>query len=110
MELATMLGMPGEAMRVPGDTWRQSLTDSLRKAFALHYQRNGFYRAQCDAAGVNPTDIHGFGDLRRIPLLPVGMFKQAGAHALMTVGLPDVEMEIRSTGTGACRRSPAAMR
>ena len=34
-----------------------------------------------------------------IPLLPVGMFKQTGAHVLLTAGLADIETEIRSTGT-----------
>ncbi len=100
MNLVTMLGMPGEALRVPRDQWRQSLTGAIREAFALHFDRNGFYRAQCDAAGVTPDDVTGWADLHRIPLLPVGMFKQAGAHVLMTCGLEDVEIEIRSTGTG----------
>lgn len=99
MDLATMLGMPGEALRVPVSEGRRSLTNSLREAFAFHFERNGFYRAQCDAAGITPADIDGYHDLHRIPLLPVGMFKQAGAHVLLTSGLEDIEMEIRSTGT-----------
>lgn len=99
MDLVTMLGMPGEALRMTRDDWRGSLTDVVRQAFALHFDRNGFYRAQCDAVGLTPDDIHGCADLQRIPLLPVSMFKQAGAHVLMTCGLEDVEIEIRSTGT-----------
>ncbi len=97
MTLAAMVGMPGEALRVPRRQWRDSLTEALRAAFAHHYERNDFYRAQC--AGVSPADITGYEDLQRIPLLPVGMFKQAGAHVLLTAGLADVETEIRSTGT-----------
>lgn len=99
MDLVTMLGMPGQALRVPRAQWRQSLTDAVREAFAFHFDRNGFYRAQCDAAGVSPADITGWAELAAIPLLPVSMFKQAGAHVLMTCGLADVEIEIRSTGT-----------
>ncbi|WP_078314684.1 acyl-protein synthetase [Mycobacterium sp. D16Q16] len=99
MDLVTMLGMPGEALRATRDDWRGSLTDVVRQAFALHFDRNGFYRAQCEAVGLTPSDIHGWADLQRIPLLPVSMFKQAGAHVLMTCGLEDVEIEIRSTGT-----------
>nr|WP_199344355.1 acyl-protein synthetase [Mycobacteroides chelonae] len=91
--------MPGEALRVARDDWRESLTDVVRQAFALHFERNGFYRAQCDAARLAPSDIRAWADLQRIPLLPVSMFKQAGAHVLMTCGLEDVEIEIRSTGT-----------
>ncbi|WP_078293626.1 acyl-protein synthetase [Mycobacterium sp. D16R24] len=99
MDLVTMLGMPGEALRATRDDWRGSLADVVRRAFALHFDRNGFYRAQCEAVGLTPTDIRGWADLQRIPLLPVSMFKQAGAHILMTCGLEDVEIEIRSTGT-----------
>lgn len=89
----------GEALRVTREEWRRSLTDVLRESFALHFERNGFYRAQCDAAGLIPSGIRDGADLHRIPLLPVSMFKQAGAHVLMTCGLEDVEIEIRSTGT-----------
>ncbi|TDZ99226.1 acyl-protein synthetase [Mycobacteroides salmoniphilum] len=99
MDLVTMLGMPGEALRATRDDWRGSLTDVVRQAFALHFDGNGFYRAQCDAVGLTPHDIRHWADLQRIPLLPVSMFKQAGAHVLMTCGLEDVEIEIRSTGT-----------
>ena len=93
-----MVGMPCEALRVPRATWRQSLTDAVRAAFSYHYESNAFYRAQCD--GVSPADICGHADLHKIPLVPVGMFKQAGAHVLLTAGLADIETEIRSTGTG----------
>ena len=70
----------------------------MRAALSYHYERNAFYRAQCD--GVSPADICGHADLHKIPLVPVGMFKQAGAHVLLTAGLADIETEIRSTGTG----------
>lgn len=93
-----MVGMPGEALRVSRARWRQSLTDAVRAAFSYHYERNAFYRAQCE--GVSPADIGDYADLHKIPLLPVGMFKQAGAHVLLTAGLADIETEIRSTGTG----------
>jgi long-chain-fatty-acid---luciferin-component ligase len=98
VELAAMVGMPGEALRVPRATWRQSLTDAVRAAFSYHYEKNSFYRAQCE--GVSPADVCDYADLHKIPLLPVGMFKQAGAHVLLTAGLADIETEIRSTGTG----------
>ncbi len=97
MNLAAMVGMPGEALRVPRAQWRQSLIDAVRAAFEYHYEKNAFYRAQCD--GLSPADIRGYGDLHKIPLLPVGMFKQTGAHVLLTAGLADIETEIRSTGT-----------
>lgn len=99
MNLAAMLGMPGEALRVPRAQWERSLVDVLREAFTVHFETNGFYRAQCDAAGVAPGDIGGIGELRKIPLLPVGVFKQTGAHIVLTARLADIETEIRSTGT-----------
>lgn len=97
MDLAAMIGMPGEALRVSRAQWRDSLTDAVRAAFAHHYANNDFYRAQCE--NVSPADIGGYADLHKIPLLPVGMFKQAGAHVLLTASLADIETEIRSTGT-----------
>ena len=97
LNIAEMVGMPGEALRVPRAQWRHSLTDALREAFGYHYGKNAFYRALCE--GVSPADIDGYHDLHRIPLLPVGMFKQTGAHVLLTAGLADIETEIRSTGT-----------
>jgi len=99
VELAAMLGMPDRALRLPRPQWQQSLTDAVREVFGYHFERNAFYRAQCDAAGVGPADLTGYQDLGRIPLLPVGMFKQAGAHVLLTAGLDEIELEIRSTGT-----------
>lgn len=98
MDLAAMVGMPGEALRVPRSAWRESLTATLRAAFAYHYEKNAFYRAQC--GDLSPADITAVADLHRIPLIPVGMFKQAGSHVLLTAGLADIDTEIRSTGTG----------
>jgi len=97
MDLAAMVGMPGEALRVPRSQWRESLTSALRSAFGFHYERNAFYRAQCEE--VSEADLADYESLHRIPLLPVGMFKQAGSHVLLTGGLADIETEIRSTGT-----------
>lgn len=99
MNLAAMLGMPGEALRVPRSTLRHSLTEAVNAAFSLHFETNGFYRAQCDAVNISPDDVSDYKDLHRIPLLPVGMFKQSGAHVMLTSGLADIELEIRSTGT-----------
>jgi len=100
MHLATMLGAPGAAMRLPRPQWEAAAVAVLRDAFAWHFDRNAFFRAQCDADAVTPADVGAMADLARIPLLPVGMFKRPDAHVLMTAPLTDVELEIRSTGTG----------
>ncbi|MBQ1098265.1 hypothetical protein KBY55_19785 [Streptomyces sp. b94] len=100
MELAAMLGCPDVAFRQPEGEWEASVAGALREVFTEHAEHNAFYRAQCEAAGVSAEDIKTPADLVKIPLLPVRMFKQPDAHVLMTAALTDVELEIRSTGTG----------
>ncbi|WDZ82836.1 hypothetical protein [Micromonospora cathayae] len=100
MDLATMLGAPGTASRLPQQQWEAAATAVLRDAFRYHFDRNDFFRAQCDADGVTPDDVTSRADLPRIPLLPVSMFKRPDAHVLLTAPLTDIELEIRSTGTG----------
>lgn len=100
MELAAMLGCPDVAFRLPESEWKASVTAAMRGSFAEHATHNAFYRAQSEAAGVSADDIRELADLVKIPLLPVRMFKQPDAHVLMTAPLTDVELEIRSTGTG----------
>jgi hypothetical protein len=103
MQLATMLGAPGAVLQLPADEWHAGVTAVLREAFTYHFEHNAFFRAQCAAAGVTPADIAVRADLARVPLLPVSMFKRPDAHVLLSVPLTDVELEIRSTGTGGVR-------
>lgn len=98
MDLATMLGAPGIALRQP--QWQDTVTEVLRGAFRYHHERNNFFRAQCEAEQVTVDDITTRADLSRIPLLPVNMFKRPDAHVLLSAPLTDIELEIRSTGTG----------
>lgn len=100
MDLSQMIGAPDKAFRQGQPDWETSVVGVLSEAFALHFEHNPFFRAQCDAAEVTPGDITCRDDLARIPLLPVNMFKSPDAHTLMTASLADVELEIRSTGTG----------
>ncbi|GGK78273.1 LuxE/PaaK family acyltransferase [Mangrovihabitans endophyticus] len=100
MNVATMLGAPGEALRQPQQQWAAAVTAVLREAFGYHFERNAFFRAQCDADGVTPADVSTRADLPKIPMLPVSMFKRPDAHMLLTAPLTDIELEIRSTGTG----------
>lgn len=100
MDLNTMLGMPGDALRVTRAEWRRSIARVIQEAFAFHYQRNEGYRAQCDLVRVCPRDIIGDIDLHRIPLLPAALFKQAAAQAVLTTNLADIEIEVRSAGSG----------
>lgn len=100
VQLLAMLGGPGWALRVSQPQWESAIVAVLRDGFAYHYERNDFYRAQCDAAGVSPEDIQARADLPKMPLLPVSMFKRPDAHVVLTASLNDIELEIRSTGTG----------
>ncbi|MCT7362776.1 LuxE/PaaK family acyltransferase [Mycolicibacterium llatzerense] len=100
MQLETMLGSAGRALRVPQDAWESNVTSVIRTAVAPHFAGNDFFRAQCDAAGFVPDDIVERADLAKIPLLPVSMFKRQDAHVLLTAGLDEIELEVRSTGTG----------
>ncbi|WP_376972056.1 acyl-protein synthetase [Arthrobacter sp.] len=81
------------------DEWARSVTNALRDAAIHHQAGNGFYRAQCDALGVDPAAINGIDDLQNLPLLPVRMFKRPDANILLTCSMADVEIETRSTGT-----------
>jgi len=71
----------------------------VKEAFSFHYDNNAFYRASCEEKGISPDQINNFEDLARIPLVPIELYKSNDSHKLLSVGLNDVELEIRSTGT-----------
>ena len=99
LSLPQMLGNVSKAYTQSPDDWARSVTDVLRDAAIYHQAGNGFYRAQCDALGVDPTAINDINDLQALPLLPVGLFKRPDARVLLTCSLADVETETRSSGT-----------
>ncbi|MBD1544608.1 acyl-protein synthetase [Arthrobacter sp. IA7] len=99
LSLPQMLGNVSKAYVQSPDDWARSVTDVLRDAAIYHQAGNGFYRAQCDALGVDPAAINDINDLQDLPLLPVGMFKRPDAQVLLTCSLADVETETRSSGT-----------
>jgi long-chain-fatty-acid---luciferin-component ligase len=97
--LSQILGDVSAAHHQTPDDWARSVTTVVRDAAIYHAARNGFYRAQCDAVGVDPAALHELEDLQRLPLLPVSLFKRADARVLLTCPLSKVETEARSTGT-----------
>lgn len=99
LSLPQMLGNVSKAYVQSPEDWARSVTDVLRDAAIYHQAANGFYRAQCDALGVDPATIKDINDLQSLPLLPVGMFKRPDAKVLLTCSLADVETETRSSGT-----------
>jgi len=99
LSLPQMLGNVSKAHVQSVEDWAGSVTGVLRDAAIYHEARNGFYRAQCDALGVDPAAINDINDLQDLPLLPVGMFKRPDAQVLLTCSLADIETETRSSGT-----------
>jgi long-chain-fatty-acid---luciferin-component ligase len=99
LSLPQMLGNVSKAYLQSPDDWSRSVTGVLRDAAIYHQAGNGFYRAQCDALGVDPAAINDVNELQDLPLLPVGMFKRPDAQVLLTCSLADVETETRSSGT-----------
>lgn len=97
--LNEMLGDPAKTYRQSAECWSSSLVEAIRKSAMEHANRNGFFKAQCDAIDLDPSAIADIGDFRRIPLIPVSMFKRPDAHLLLTCPLSEIENEIRSTGT-----------
>lgn len=79
---------------------QQALKASLiAENFRFHYENNAYYRGLCNEHGVTPSDIRHFSDLINIPLLRVSQFKELDSHKLLTLGLDQIEFEMRSTGT-----------
>lgn len=99
LSLPQMLGNVSKAYVQSPEDWARSVTDVLRDAAIYHQAGNGFYRAQCDALGVDPATINDINDLQSLPLLPAGMFKLPNTKVLLTCSLADVETETRSSGT-----------
>ena len=79
---------------------QQALKASLIvENFRFHYENNAYYRRLCEEQGVTPSDIRSFDDLINIHVLRVSQFKELDSHKLLTLGLDQIEFEMRSTGT-----------
>jgi len=101
MKLASLVGSADTSARAPQQEWETAISTVIGETFAAHHRTNAFFRAQCDAISLGPEHVGADrASLAQIPLLPVSMFKQADAHVLLSVPLTDIELEIRSTGTG----------
>lgn len=71
----------------------------IKEAFSHHYENNSYYHSACEQKGVTPHDIKSVEDLIKIPIIPIELFKSNDSHKLLSVGLNQVELEMRSTGT-----------
>lgn len=88
-----------ELYRMTDQELNQIKTELIADAFRFHYANNAFYRAACEAKGVEPDAIAGYDDLIKIPLIPIAKFKSASNHELLSRPLNMIEHEMRSTGT-----------
>lgn len=98
--IETTIGNTHQFFRLDPEQQAALRLELIRQSFSFHYGANGFFRAQCNAAGLTPEALRESSDLQRIPLIPVRTFKQPNSHVLLSVPLTEVDLEIRSTGTG----------
>jgi len=73
--------------------------EMIKRSFTYHFENNAFYQDLCKCAGLTPEGLKTEADLDKIPLIPVSAYKGQDSHKLLTVNLPEVEHEMRSTGT-----------
>jgi phenylacetate-CoA ligase len=75
--------------------------DKLKAVVKWAYERNGFYRAKMDKAGIKPSDIEMFEDIRNIPTINKEDFRAAYPLAMLCVDKTDLrEMHMSSGSTG----------
>jgi long-chain-fatty-acid---luciferin-component ligase len=99
LTLPEMICEFGTASRLPHADRREATFHVVTRLFAYHFELNELYRNLCNEAGVEPSMIASPSDLGSIPLLPVRLFKEPNAHALLSRPVEQLELEIRSTGT-----------
>lgn len=99
LNVETIIGNVSEVFRLPAEEQKGLKLELLRQNFAHHYEKNSFFRAQCEQIGLDAYDLEEFQDLARIPLIPMRNFKSPSSHVLLSIPLTDVELEIKSTGT-----------
>jgi phenylacetate-coenzyme A ligase PaaK-like adenylate-forming protein len=85
--------------QLPQEAVNQLKGKMIAESFKFHCQYNPFYRNVCNEKGIAPKDVNGYDDLIKIPLVPIAKYKSAASHELLTVPLPRIEHEMRSTGT-----------
>lgn len=89
----------GELFALSDDDLKEFKFHLISRAFKFHYENNDFYREACKSKGISPESITKFEDLVRIPLVPINLYKANDSYKLLSVGLNEVELEMRSTGT-----------
>jgi long-chain-fatty-acid---luciferin-component ligase len=97
--LGSVYTSANRVFRLPIEEQRALKASLIAENFRFHYENNAYYRRLCEQQGVTPLDIRHFDDLVKIPLIPVSQFKRTDTQKLLTLGLDQIEVEMRSTGT-----------
>lgn len=92
-------GSVSQLFRLPDEDLAALQFELIRRSFDYHFENNEFYRELASCAGFTPDSLKTEADLLNIPLIPVSAYKGQDSHRLLSVGLTDVEHEMRSTGT-----------
>lgn len=98
-KMDAMIGTMADAFRLPADRQDALRVELVRESLDHHYGACAYYRALCESARFAPEDLRTAADLDRVPMIPVKTFKSPKSHALLSVPLTSVDLEIRSTGT-----------
>jgi long-chain-fatty-acid---luciferin-component ligase len=88
-----------KVLRLPTEEQRELKACLIAENFRFHYENNSYYRGLCEQQGVTPSDVCYYDDLIKIPLIPVSQFKRTDTQKLLSLGLDQIEVEMRSTGT-----------
>lgn len=70
---------------------------TLKQAFDHHYNNCGDYGRYCDSLNVKPDDLKTPDDIKKIPLLPIQVFKE---RKILSVPEDGIELICKSSGTG----------
>jgi long-chain-fatty-acid---luciferin-component ligase len=97
--LGSVYTSANRVFRFPVEEQKALKASLIAENFRHHYENNAYYRGLCEQDGVTPSDIRHFDDLIRVPLIRVSQFKQTDTQKLLTLGLDQIEVEMRSTGT-----------
>jgi len=88
-----------EAETMPYNELRKLQEQRLQELVAYAYERTKFYQNKFDEAGVKPSDIHTFDDLKKLPLIEDDDIRNAPLEDKLSVPLSEVHQCCSSSGT-----------
>ena len=73
---------------------------SIRETALKHYDGNSFFQSLWQRQGIHPQDIRNEGDIERMPMIMVNIFKE---QELISCPKNDIQLTLGSSGTGGQR-------